>query len=139
MSNFDENKKESVKPGFTKILSLGDFKSSGSKASSKKVNSESGSVTVEIKRKRIISGSSGSVPLGQSNATGLSQEDLKPKPPNTGIILFTSEELNKYQLCKIVFRENFGEDITIDGVEGDLLFFRDFNSSHYYILKDDKK
>ncbi len=69
----------------------------------------------------------------------LSQEDLKPKPPNTGVILFTSEELNKYQLCKIVFRENFGEDITIDGVEGDLLFFRDFNSSYYYILKDDKK
>lgn len=95
MPNFDENKKEPTKPGFTKILSLGDFKSSGSKASSKKVNSESGSVTVEIKRKRTISGSS-SVSLGQSNTTGLSQEDLKAKMN----LIARAEELNKAAAIK---------------------------------------
>ena len=52
----------------------------------------------------------------------LSAEDLKPKLPNTGTIIFTSEELNEYQLCKVVFRENFSEEIDIEK-ENCFLFF----------------
>lgn len=67
----------------------------------------------------------------------MSQEDLKPKLPNTGTIVFTSKELNKYQLCKVVFRENFSEEIEIDGQT--LLYFRDFNSSIFYVIEDEYK
>lgn len=59
-----------------------------------------------------------------------------PKKPNTGIIVYTSEELNKYQGCKVVFRENFCEEVNINGVE--MLYFRDFESSIYYVIKDKK-
>lgn len=64
----------------------------------------------------------------------------KPKEllekPNTGEIVYTAEELNKYQGCKVVFRTNFADKIMIGAQE--FLFFRDFNSSIYYVL-DDKK
>ena len=62
-------------------------------------------------------------------------ERTDSKKPNTGIIVFTSVELNKYQLATVVFRENYGEKIIID--EQEYLFFRDFNSSIFYILADD--
>ena len=58
----------------------------------------------------------------------------KPKKPNTGEIIFTSEELNEFQLCKVVFRENFAEKIDI-GEHKDLLYFIDFNSSIFYVTK----
>ena len=67
----------------------------------------------------------------------LSMGDLKPGPPDTGTIMFTSEELNRYQGCKVRFRENFSEDIEMKGYSN-LLFFRDLESSMYYIITDDK-
>lgn len=69
------------------------------------------------------------------NSSGLilDREELKPKLPNTGVIIFTSEELNEYQTCKVVFRENFSEKIDIEDHK-DLLYFRDFNSSIYYVI-----
>lgn len=68
----------------------------------------------------------------------LSMEDLdvKPKKPNSGTIAYTSEELNKYQGCKVVFRDNFGEDIVIKGTE--MIYFRDFESSIFYVIEDKK-
>lgn len=80
MPNFDENKNKPNKPEFSKILSLGDFKSAtgtSAKPAARKANSESGSVTVEIKRKRTPF--AGGLSLPKTNATGLSQEDLKAK------------------------------------------------------------
>ena len=37
-----------------------------------------------------------------------SMEDINKAPvkPNSGLITFTSEELNEFQLCKVIFREN---------------------------------
>ena len=71
MSNFDEDKNKSNKAGFSKILSLGDYKNvtSNAKTSTRKASSESGSVTVEIKRKRppFVGGLS----LPKNNTTGL--------------------------------------------------------------------
>jgi hypothetical protein len=66
----------------------------------------------------------------------LTMEDLKEKPkkPNTGVIIFTSEELNEFQLYRVVFRENFFEKIDV-GEYKDLLYFRDFNSSIFYVTK----
>jgi len=63
----------------------------------------------------------------------LTMENLNEKP-NTGEIIFTSEELNEFQFCKVVFRENFSEKIDI-GEHKDLLYFRDFNSSIFYVTK----
>jgi hypothetical protein len=63
----------------------------------------------------------------------LTMENLNEKP-NTGEIIFTSEELNEFQFCKVVFRENFSEKIDI-GEYKDLLYFRDFNSSIFYVTK----
>jgi hypothetical protein len=66
----------------------------------------------------------------------IEEHNTKPKKPNTGVIFFTAPELKKYQGCKVVFRENFGEDITIGAAE--YLYFRDFNSSIYYVIEDKK-
>lgn len=70
----------------------------------------------------------------------ITQEDIKKtkSKPNTGEIIFTSPELTKYQLCKVVFRENFGETkIKIKGQE--YLYFRDWDSQIFYVIIDDKK
>lgn len=64
----------------------------------------------------------------------LDDVDAKPEKPNTGTICYTAKELNKYQGCKVVFRENFCEEIDINGTEH--LYFRDFNSSIYYVIED---
>lgn len=63
---------------------------------------------------------------------GIILDTSTQKEPNTGEIVFTSEELNKYQTCKVVFRANFAEDVNINGV--DLKYFRDFDSSIYYVI-----
>ncbi len=59
-------------------------------------------------------------------------EDIQ-EVPNSGTIAFTSEELNEFQGCRVVFRMNFAEDIEIDGTP--MKYFRDLNSSIYYIIK----
>ncbi len=54
---------------------------------------------------------------------------------NDGEIRFTAPELVHLQFAKIVFRPNFAEAINIKGE--DFLYFRDLESSMYYILQDD--
>jgi hypothetical protein len=65
----------------------------------------------------------------------LSIKETKKKP-NTGTIVFVSEELKNVLNRKVVFRENFSEPINIGDEE--LLFFRDFNSSIYYTVVDEE-
>lgn len=60
----------------------------------------------------------------------------KDEKPNTGRIIFTAPELEQYQLEKVVFRINFADQIMIDGKE--FLYFRDFNSSIYYVITEDE-
>jgi hypothetical protein len=72
--------------------------------------------------------------IKEKTALILSTEEIKPILPNTGTIIFTSEELNEFQLCKVVFRENFAEKIDVEEYK-DLLYFRDFNSSIFYVKK----
>lgn len=69
----------------------------------------------------------------EKTTTGIYLPTESQKKPNFGTIAFTSEELNEYQGCEVVFRENFGEELEIEGTEH--LFFRDFDSSIYYIKK----
>lgn len=79
-------------------------------------------------------------PIEKENKSGiiLSAKPEKEKKPNTGVIVYTSEELNKYQLCRVVFRENFGEEeIEVNGKK--YIFFRDFNSQIYYVITDEDK
>lgn len=60
-------------------------------------------------------------------------EDLIQEP-DVGMIAFTSEELNEYQGMKVRFRKSFSENLNIEGISH--LYFRDFNSSIYYVIKD---
>ena len=62
--------------------------------------------------------------------------DKKPEKPNTGVIVFTGENVTKYQLCKVKFRANYAdpEEIEVDGKS--YLYFRDFESSIFYVTKD---
>lgn len=53
---------------------------------------------------------------------------------NDGEIIYTAPELKHLQLKKIVFRENYAEPINIDGA--DFLYFRDVESSMYYIVEE---
>lgn len=62
---------------------------------------------------------------------------LTPQASNTGEIIFTAPELTKYQGCKVVFREGFGESLIVPPV-GEVLFFRNLENSIYYII-DDKR
>lgn len=57
--------------------------------------------------------------------------------PNRGIITLTCETLKHLQGKAIVFRPEFAEDIDIEGVT--MKFFRDLNSSFYYIIDEDKE
>lgn len=58
---------------------------------------------------------------------------VENKKPNTGELIFTSKELNHLQGKKIVFRENYGEGLTIGLIE--YLYFRDLESSMFYIIE----
>ena len=62
--------------------------------------------------------------------------DKKPEKPNTGTIVFTGEGVHEYQLCKAKVRVSWAdpEPIIIEGQE--YLYFRDFNSSIYYVITD---
>lgn len=64
--------------------------------------------------------------------------DKKPERPNTGTIVFTGEGVHEFQLCKAKVRLNYADPdpIEIDGKE--YLYFRDFNSSIYYVITDKK-
>lgn len=66
-------------------------------------------------------------------ASGIIIPDASVKKPNTGTIVFTAPELKEYQLLDVVFREQFGEEIEINGKTH--LFFRDFKNSIYYVIK----
>lgn len=68
-------------------------------------------------------------PEKKSSIIGVEVEKI-----NRGTIMFTSEELNQYQGWVCVFREAFAETIKINGIE--VLYFRDFDSSIYYVKKD---
>lgn len=57
--------------------------------------------------------------------------------PDTGVVAFTSEDLKKYQGTKVRFRIPFAEMLEIEGVKH--LYFRDFNSSIYYIIENEDK
>lgn len=63
---------------------------------------------------------------------GTAQEE-----PNSGIIICASEEVKQHKGKKIVYRKGFAEDIEIDGQE--LKFFRDLDSSIYYIVENEDK
>jgi len=52
--------------------------------------------------------------------------------PNTGVIVFASPELQQYEGCSVMFRESHAEETKIQ--EEDLLFFRDFDSSIFYVI-----
>lgn len=56
--------------------------------------------------------------------------------PNKGTIILAGPDLQQYIYSTVVFRENYFELIDI-GEEKGLLYFRDFNSSIYFI-EDDK-
>jgi len=62
--------------------------------------------------------------------------DKKPEKPNTGTIVFTGDNVTKYQLCKVKFRANYAdtEEMKINGES--YLYFRDFESSIFYVTKD---
>jgi hypothetical protein len=77
----------------------------------------------EIKEKTAIS----------SLILSMDEIDKKPEKPNTGKIIFTSQELNEFHGCKAVVRLNYADPdpIVIDGIS--YLFFRDFESSIYYV------
>lgn len=70
------------------------------------------------------------------NTEGIILKDVKSldKVFNDGKILFTAKELNHLQGKKVVFRENFSEPININGNE--FLYFRDLESSMYYIIEE---
>lgn len=59
---------------------------------------------------------------------------VEEKKLNIGTIIFTHESLNEYQGLSVVFRENFSEEIEINGEK--LLYFRDLDSSIYYVTKN---
>lgn len=67
---------------------------------------------------------------------GIILSNTDKRESDTGIIVYTSQELNKYQGLRIKFRPAFAEDIEIEGTK--LKYFRDFDSSFYYILKDEQ-
>lgn len=66
----------------------------------------------------------------------MAEIDKKPEKPNTGIIVFTGDNVTKYQLYKVKFRANYAdpEEMEIGGKS--YLYFRDFESSIYYVTKD---
>lgn len=59
---------------------------------------------------------------------------IEEKKLNVGTIILTHEDLRVYEGLKVVFRESFSEEIEINGNK--FLFFRDFDSSIYYVTKD---
>jgi len=67
----------------------------------------------------------------------ITSEDIKPQKPNTGTIIFTAPELKQYSLQRIKFRPNFAEEVEFEDKK--YLYFRDLNSSMYWILKDEDK
>lgn len=71
----------------------------------------------------------------EKTASGLILHSTQVEEPNKGEIIFTAEELNKYQGCRVVFRSNFGEDIEINNVK--LKYFRDFDSSIFYVITNE--
>lgn len=67
------------------------------------------------------------------NKTGLIVE-MNPPKPNTGVIIYTCKELKDLILNKITFRENFIEEVNVEGRM--MVFMRDFDQSTYYALRD---
>lgn len=70
------------------------------------------------------------------NSGGIILEDTSAldKVYNDGEIIFTAPELTDLQSKKIVFRPNYAEEIDIKGEK--YLFFRDVQSSMYYIIEE---
>jgi hypothetical protein len=62
--------------------------------------------------------------------------DKKPEKPNTGTIKYAGENAKQYIGGKVTFRANFADPMEIDMYGESLLYFRDFESSIYYVTKD---
>lgn len=57
--------------------------------------------------------------------------NVTPVKSNKGTIIATCKSLSDFIGKTVVFRENFSEEIEIEGYKN-ILYFRDFNSSIYY-------
>lgn len=73
----------------------------------------------------------------EKTAGGIILTEATQEEPNSGIIICTSEEVKEHKGKRVVYRKNFAEDIEIDKQE--LKFFRDLDSSIYYIIEDEDK
>lgn len=65
--------------------------------------------------------------------SGIFLGDNDTKDIDTGIIAFTSVELNELQGAKVRFRPHFGEELEIEGIKH--LYFRDYDSSIWYRIE----
>lgn len=63
----------------------------------------------------------------------LGEENIKP--PTEGVIVYAADDLKDMVGKRIRFRGSFAEFIEIEDVVH--MFFRDLNSSIYYVIKDD--
>lgn len=68
----------------------------------------------------------------EKTASGLILTPDAQEEPDTGIVCFVSKDLEKHKSKKVRFRKNFSEELEIGDIK--YLYFRDFNSSIYYIL-----
>ena len=68
----------------------------------------------------------------ETTASGLILTADVQEEPDTGVVCFVSPDLEEHISKKVRFRKNFGEELEIEGIK--YLYFRDFNSSIYYIL-----
>lgn len=66
----------------------------------------------------------------------MAEIDKKPDKPNTGIIKYAGENFKQFIGWKVKFRDNYADPAEIDMYGESLLYFRDFESSIYYVTKD---
>ena len=53
---------------------------------------------------------------------------------DTGTIVAISEDKKEFLNMKVKFRENFGEEVELNGNK--YLYFRDFDTSIWYVIED---
>lgn len=72
--------------------------------------------------------------IKETTAAGIYLGNVEKKEPNTGIIIFTGENLSEYNGKRVCFNPNFGTDVELPtGVIRKC--FKDFDASVYYIIK----
>lgn len=72
----------------------------------------------------------------EKSAGGIILGEEDKKIPIIGTIVYVGEGLEKYLGKRVRFRGSYAEFIELDKVPH--MFFRDLNSSIYYLLEDDK-